>query len=79
MRLQRFVAEEWAVPPIKAHATDWEAAHWSVLGPVYAWRDARRAWSAVHGEVFGNPLERLTFERATRRAYYSEFTKWATG
>ncbi len=44
-RLCRFAAEEWVVPPLKDNATAWEAERWHVLGPYFAWRDARRPWS----------------------------------
>jgi hypothetical protein len=69
-RLRRFVANEWSVPPLKEHATEWEAEWWPVLGPFYVWRDARRLWSAGHGDTLGNFLERLHFERAARRGSY---------
>ncbi|SFO58022.1 hypothetical protein SAMN05660359_04477 [Geodermatophilus obscurus] len=36
---------------------------------VSEWIEARRMWSAVHGDVLGNPLERLRVERETRRAW----------
>jgi hypothetical protein len=71
VRLTRFAADEWAVPPFKERASDWEAEHWSALGPFYAWRDARRMWSADHGDALGNTLERFQFERAVRSAHYS--------
>ncbi len=41
-RLQRFVPVEWAVPPLKEHATAWEMEHWEQVGPVVAWIEARR-------------------------------------
>jgi hypothetical protein len=71
LRLQRFVADEWPLPPLKEHTTEWELEHWPVLGPLHAWRRARAEWSAVHGDLLGNPLERLQNERATRRALHS--------
>ncbi len=69
LRLQRFVADEWPVAPIKPHTTEWEVERWSVLGRLHAWREARRAWSVEHGDALGNPLERMQLERATRRAF----------
>ena len=35
---------------------------------MYAWMQARRIWSADHGDVLGDQLERLQFEFATKRA-----------
>ena len=67
-RLVRFVADEWSAPPVKESATDWERQHWNHLGRVHAWRDARRVWSAKHGDALGDYVERLIFERAARRA-----------
>jgi hypothetical protein len=72
LRLQRFVAEEWAVPAVKEYAPAWEVERWQVLGPVHAWINARRVWSADHGDALGNPLERIRLERAVRRAHYSK-------
>jgi hypothetical protein len=70
-RLQRFLAEEWSVPPLKEHSTEWEAEHWSVLGPFYAWRDARRVWWVDQGDALGTLLERFQVERQVRIAHYS--------
>ena len=70
VRLLRFVPEAWPVPPLKKHTTEWEVERWSVLGPLHAWREARRVWCAEHGDVgLGNPLERMQFERAVHSAY----------
>lgn len=69
LRLQRFVADEWPVPPLKTHTTAWEVERWHLLGRLHAWREARRTWSAKNGDALGNPLERLQMERATRRAW----------
>lgn len=66
LRLQRFVVEEWAVPAVKEYATAWETERWQVLGPVHAWINARRVWSADNGNALGSPLELLRFERAVR-------------
>ncbi len=70
-RLLRFVADEWVVPPLKELATEWEAARWERLGPFYAWRDARRLWSADHGDALGDFVERLVFEYQVRREHYA--------
>ena len=79
LRLLRFVADEWDVPPVKEHATEWEAERWSVLGPFYAWRQARAVWTAAHGDALGNPLEPLQFERQQRLAYYSTIKELPNG
>jgi hypothetical protein len=70
-RLQRFVADEWDVPPASERTTEWEAERWSLLGPFHAWRDARRIWSVDHGDALGTFLERFQFERQVRLAHYS--------
>ena len=76
LRLLRFVAAEWPVPPLKEHTTEWEVERWPVLGPMHSWRGARRAWAAEHGDAgLGNPLERMQFERA----YYSMIKELLNG
>ncbi|SDY96460.1 hypothetical protein SAMN05661080_05152 [Modestobacter sp. DSM 44400] len=67
-RLRRFVAMEWHVPPMSDTRTGgWQAEHWEQFGPFYAWRDARRIWSADHGDALGDCIERLLFERDVYR------------
>ena len=70
-RLRLFLADEWAVPPLKGNATVWEAERWHLLAPYFAWRDARRAWSEQHGDALGDFVERFRFEYQVRRAHYS--------
>jgi hypothetical protein len=70
-RLMRFVAEEWQPPTLPEHASDWQREHWHRLGPVHAWINARRIWSADHGDVLGNFVERFCFEVDIRRAQYA--------
>jgi hypothetical protein len=44
--------------------TGWQARNRDRLGPFHAWREARRTWSADHGDALGDFVERFLFERA---------------
>jgi hypothetical protein len=67
-RLRRFVASEWSVLPFKEHTTDWEMEQWrcsvSFMPGVMSAECGQR-----HGDVLGNFVERLKFERAVRWAH----------
>jgi hypothetical protein len=67
-RLARLVSSEWPPAPLPDHASEWQREHWHRLGPVHAWINARRVWSADYGDALGNPLERLLLEFQTRRS-----------
>jgi hypothetical protein len=70
-------AEEWAVPPLRPHAT---ALGGRALVGARAHRCLARGppnvWSADHGDALGNYLERLPFERTLRCAHYSPLKEW---
>src|SRR5687768_4435661 len=68
-RLQRFVADEWSVPTLKEHATQWEFKRWSVLVPFLP-GVLPGVRGRDHGEVLGDywsaSSSRVPFERSLR-------------
>jgi hypothetical protein len=67
-RLCRFVPYEWEPAPPHEWRTAWEVAHWDRLGRFHAWREARHAWAASHGNGLGTPLDLLFAERQVKEA-----------